>query len=99
MKTHTKNPTPHSASDLAFIGTYIATETKNHRDGKKLSRNYLAQKSGISIAQIRRIENGAGKPSLLVCLKLAATLGIALSDILLKIEQKQPNPSPPIQPP
>jgi len=83
MKKTKKNQ---PSSEIDRKGELIAKEIKHHRAKCGLSRPRLSQKAGVSVYQIRRLEIGEGKPTLLVCLKLAAALNISLSEVLLKIE-------------
>lgn len=56
---------------------------------KKLSRNELAKKIGVSQQFIQQMETGQKRPSLDTALRLAAALGCKLDDLVEDNERKE----------
>ncbi len=52
------------------------------RKQRKMSQEYLALYSDISVTYLRDIEHGTANPSLLVLSKLAQTLNVPVSELL-----------------
>ena len=48
------------------------------REGRNLTQQQLAEATGIAQADISRLENGTGNPSLRTLKRLAAGMGMAL---------------------
>src|ERR1700752_4322176 len=65
-----------TASDL---NRRIAERVRELRDGKGLSLDQLAGKSGVSRSMISLIERGESSPTAVVLEKLAAGLGVPLA--------------------
>ena len=61
---------------------------EEEREGKQISKNELSQRSGISRATIRTIENGEKQPSIYSLLKISEGLGIELWEILKKATER-----------
>jgi transcriptional regulator with XRE-family HTH domain len=61
---------------------------KEKRHSLGLSHEKLSVLSGITRAAISHIENGKRKPSLLICLKLAAAMEVSLGDMIKAAESK-----------
>ncbi len=68
-----------------MIGCNIQTIRLN----KKLSRNELAKKIGVSQQFIQQMETGQKCPSLDTALRLAAALGCKLDDLVEDNEHKE----------
>ena len=70
---------------------YIMKETfgsniKKHREHSNMSRAELFVKSGVSIAQIERIEAGKSSPTLDTMVKLSSALKVNISDLIGPME-------------
>ena len=60
------------------------------RAARKLTRDDLAQKAGVSKVTIYRYESGAVEPSLGIACELATALGVLLQDLLSR-PMKEPS--------
>jgi transcriptional regulator with XRE-family HTH domain len=60
----------------------IGAKIKNMREAKHLSLAEVAERSGLSIEQIERIENNVDFPSLAPLIKIARVLGVRLGTFL-----------------
>lgn len=67
----------------------IISQFKALRLARNMSHEELAQRSGVTRPAISHIESGKRKPSLLMSLKLAESLGKNLSDILREAEKEE----------
>lgn len=83
------NSTPSDHLDAERIGALMGKKIKFYRAEHKISRRALAKLTGISVPHIGKLENGSCKPTIMVCLKLAAVLKIQLSDIIREVEINQ----------
>ncbi len=57
------------------------------REDKNISKNELSQRSGVSRAAIRRIEEGQRSPSLYILLMLCKAMDITLWELLKEVEK------------
>lgn len=64
----------------------VGKEINSQRGRCGLSRTDLARKSGVTVSQIRTLENGGGGLSMLICLKLSTALGIKFSEVMRRID-------------
>ena len=62
-------------------------ELKRIRLSKGVSQKTLAEAAGLSRGAVTHIESGIRNPTLIVCHALAASLGVALSSILRRVER------------
>ncbi|MDR1371497.1 MAG: XRE family transcriptional regulator [Dysgonamonadaceae bacterium] len=60
----------------------VGSRIKSIREAKSISIEQLAERSGLDIAQIRRIEEEKNLPSLAPLIKIARVLGIRLGTLL-----------------
>ncbi|MDR2389776.1 MAG: XRE family transcriptional regulator [Tannerellaceae bacterium] len=60
----------------------IGSKIKNIRETQQLSVEEVAERSGLSVEQIERIENNTNFPSLAPLIKIARTLGVRLGTFL-----------------
>lgn len=67
----------------------IGCNIKTIRLNKKLSRNELAKKIGVSQQFIQQMETGQKCPSLDTAMRLAAALGCKLDDLVEDNEHKE----------
>lgn len=64
--------------DYAVIGKRI----QSLRQKKHFTQEYIAEKAGISIPHLSRIENGSGKPSLQTLVNICNALAVTLDEIM-----------------
>lgn len=64
--------------DYAAIGRRI----QSYRLKKELTQEYIAEKAGVSIPHLSRIENGSGKPSLQTLVNICNVLNVTIDDIM-----------------
>ena len=62
----------------------LSDKVKKARKKVGLSQEALALQAGINRSYVGQIERGIGNPSLLVLVKLAATLQIDVADLMRK---------------
>ena len=62
----------------------LSDKVKKARKKVGLSQEALALQAGINRSYVGQIERGIGNPSLLVLVKLAATLQIDVADLMKK---------------
>ncbi len=62
----------------------LSDKVKKARKRVGLSQEALALQAGINRSYVGQIERGIGNPSLLVLVKLAATLQIDVADLMKK---------------
>jgi transcriptional regulator with XRE-family HTH domain len=67
---------------MRLIGNMISERRKE----KGLSRARLAILSGVSVSQLRSLESGTGKISMVTCLQVAAALNLSLAAIIRNAE-------------
>ena len=60
----------------------VGEKIKSLRESKNISREELAERSGLAIEQIERIENNIDLPSLAPLIKIARVLGVRLGTFL-----------------
>ncbi|GAB6395091.1 MAG: transcriptional regulator, XRE family with cupin sensor [Bacteroidales bacterium] len=60
----------------------IGAKIRNIRETKRLSREDVSERSGLSVEQIRRIEEDVDFPSLAPLIKIARVLGVRLGTFL-----------------
>jgi len=61
---------------------------QSEREGRNISKNELSQRSGLSRAAIRTIENGEKQPSIYSLLKICEGLEVELWELLRKASEK-----------
>ncbi len=61
---------------------FLAEELKVRRQKLGLSQDRLAEKTGLSMAQISEIERGIANPTLLTLEKIADSFGIPVAELL-----------------
>jgi len=64
------------------ILAFIMQRMQEERERQGLSLQKLGTLSGVSRTAIGMIEKGERSPSLIICLRVAATLGLNLGDLL-----------------
>jgi transcriptional regulator with XRE-family HTH domain len=67
----------------------IATTLQRARQARGLSGGALADRSGVSRAMISKIERGETQPTAVLLSRLAAALGMTLSELVARAEQDQ----------
>ena len=60
----------------------VGEKIKSLRESQSISMEELAQRSGLAIEQIERIENNIDLPSLAPLIKIARVLGVRLGTFL-----------------
>jgi transcriptional regulator with XRE-family HTH domain len=83
------NETPSHGVPEQFVAL-VGKKIQFHRTSNGLSRPALAEKSGINVYQITKIETGKsnGTTSIITCLKLARALNVRLPDIINESESE-----------
>jgi transcriptional regulator with XRE-family HTH domain len=71
------------------LSTAIATTLQTARQTRGLSGGALADRSGVSRAMISKIERGETQPTAVLLSRLAAALGMTLSELVARAEQDQ----------
>ena len=71
------------------LSTAIATTLQAARQARGLSGGALADRSGVSRAMISKIERGETQPTAALLARLAAALGMTLSELVAQAEQGQ----------
>jgi transcriptional regulator with XRE-family HTH domain len=71
------------------LTTAIATTLQTARQARGLSGGALAERSGVSRAMISKIERGEAQPTAVLLSRLAAALGMTLSELVAQAEQDQ----------
>lgn len=71
------------------LSTAIATTLQEARHARGLSGGALADRSGVSRAMISKIERGETQPTAVLLSRLAAALGMTLSELVARAEQDQ----------
>lgn len=64
--------------DYVAIGRRI----QYYRLKKGYTQEYIAEKAGVSIPHLSRIENGSGKPSLQTLVNICNALNVTIDDIM-----------------
>ncbi len=65
----------------------LSQKMRDIREEKNISKNELSQRSGISRAAIRRIEEGQRSPSLYILLMLCRSMEVSLWELLKEVEK------------
>ena len=65
----------------------LSHKMREIREAKEISKNELSQRSGISRAAIRRIEEGQRSPSLYILLMLCRSMDESLWNLLKEVEK------------
>lgn len=68
----------------------IGNKIKSIRESKSISLEDIAERSGLALEQIERIENGTDLPSLAPLIKISRVLGIRLGTILDDLTEDGP---------
>ena len=71
------------------LGSAIATTLLAARQARGLSGGALSDRSGVSRAMISKIERGETQPTAVLLSRLAAALGMTLSELVARAEQDQ----------
>jgi transcriptional regulator with XRE-family HTH domain len=71
------------------LSTAIAAALQAARQTRGLSGGALADRSGVSRAMISKIERGETQPTAALLARLAAALGMTLSELVARAEQDQ----------
>lgn len=71
------DPGMRDTGDVAF-----GEQVRVHRAGRRLSQERLAERAGLSVQHVGRVERADRSPSLRVARALAAGLGVPLADLL-----------------
>jgi transcriptional regulator with XRE-family HTH domain len=71
------------------LSTAIATTLQAARQARGMSGGALADRSGVSRAMISKIERGETQPTAALLARLAAALGMTLSELVARAEQDQ----------
>jgi transcriptional regulator with XRE-family HTH domain len=71
------------------LNTAIATTLQAARQARGLSGGALADRSGVSRAMISKVERGETQPTAALLARLAAALGMTLSELVARAEQDQ----------
>jgi transcriptional regulator with XRE-family HTH domain len=74
---------------MTDLGTALATTLQAARQTRGLSGGALADRSGVSRAMISKIERGETQPTAVLLSRLAAALGMTLSELVARAEQDQ----------
>lgn len=74
---------------MTDLSTAIATTLQSARQARGLSGGALADRSGVSRAMISKIERGETQPTAVLLSRLAAALGMTLSELVAHAEQDQ----------
>ncbi|WP_159944479.1 MULTISPECIES: helix-turn-helix domain-containing protein [unclassified Nocardiopsis] len=69
------------------LGVALATTLQELRRARGMSGSALAERSGVSRGMISRIENGDVQPTAALLGRLAAALGITLSELIARAER------------
>ena len=62
--------------------TAIGKRIQYYRLKKEFTQEYIAEKAGVSIPHLSRIENGSGKPSLQTLVNICNALNVTIDDIM-----------------
>ncbi|TDV46325.1 XRE family transcriptional regulator [Actinophytocola oryzae] len=74
---------------MTDLSTAIAETLHAARQARGLSGGVLADRSGVSRAMISKIERGETQPTAALLARLAAALGMTLSELVAQAEQDQ----------
>lgn len=73
-----------SRGDSDVIIFLVRTALKELRESKFLTQRELAEKSGVGVATIARVEKGKHQPTFRTIKRLAAALGIDPSELSIR---------------
>src|ERR1700755_775872 len=68
------------------LATSLAETVRTARQGRDLSVNALADRSGVSRAMIGKIERGEAQPTSVLLGRLSGALGMTLSELIARAE-------------
>jgi len=68
----------------------VGEKIKNLRESKSITRDELAQRSGLAVEQVERIETNIDLPSLAPLIKIARVLGVRLGTFLDDSDENGP---------
>ncbi|GAA2792793.1 helix-turn-helix domain-containing protein [Crossiella cryophila] len=68
------------------LSVSLATTVHDARTARDITINVLAQRSGVSRAMISKIERGEAQPTAVLLGRLAAALGMTLSELIARAE-------------
>jgi len=71
-------------------GAQLGDRLKNYREIKRLSREDLAERSGLDVDFIEQVENSSVKPSLGTLLRFSRAMGIRLANLLDNTVKRDP---------
>jgi transcriptional regulator with XRE-family HTH domain len=71
-----------AASDTALSAAAVGARVKALREASGLSLRDLAERSGVSAPMLSQVERGETSPTLTVAVRIAAGLGLRLSQLL-----------------
>ena len=89
MPKSTFGQDPHKIRDIGEknLETAIGREVRNYRRQQKMTVADLAEKTGLSIGMLSKIENGNTSPSLTTLQILAETLSVPITAFFLRYEE------------
>lgn len=73
-----------SRGDSDVIILFVRTALKELRESKFLTQRELAEKSGVGVATIARIEKSKHQPTFRTIKRLAAALGVDPSELAIR---------------
>lgn len=68
--------------------TELGITIRKHRNASKLTQEQLAERAGSHWTYVSEIENGHRNPSINLLRRIAAGLGVPLSQIIAEAEQE-----------
>ena len=76
--------TLHHQATLEFkkVIKAVATRLRVHRNARAWTLEEAAERYGVEVAYVRRLENGKTNPSLAVLTSVARALGISIAELL-----------------
>ena len=78
----TPNPGPDVAPDERQAASHLARNLASLRHTRSLTQDALAKAAAVPRSTIANLESGAGNPSLVVLVKVAAALGVPIDELL-----------------
>ncbi|WP_341716095.1 XRE family transcriptional regulator [Micromonospora sp. FIMYZ51] len=72
------------------LTTDLAAALRAARTAQGLSVNALAERSGVSRAMIAKVERGTAQPTAVLLGRLSAALGLTLSELFARTEERAP---------
>jgi transcriptional regulator with XRE-family HTH domain len=73
-----------SRGDSDVIILFVRTALKELRESKFLTQRELAEKSGVGVATIARIEKSKHQPTFRTIKRLSAALGVDPSELVIR---------------